>query len=129
MYAEWPFFRSTVDNAQMSMRKADLRIAEVYAGLAEPALRDAIFPRVREEFALTETAVLRLTGQTDLLDNEPWLQRAIRLRNPYIDPMNHVQVALLRRLRASGEGPETEALRDAVLLSVNGVASGLRNTG
>jgi phosphoenolpyruvate carboxylase len=70
-----------------------------------------------------------LTGQRDLLDLFPWLQRSIRVRNPYIDPMNYVQVALLRRLRASPEAPEAEALRDAVLLSVNGIAAGLRNTG
>ncbi|HYE57227.1 MAG TPA: phosphoenolpyruvate carboxylase, partial [Rhodothermales bacterium] len=88
--------------------------------------REAVFPRLREEFRRTEAAVLRITGQGDLLDGEPWLQEAIRLRNPYIDPMNHVQAALLRRLR---DAPEDAALRSALLLSVNGIAGGLRNTG
>ena len=88
-----------------------------------------MFPRLRAEYELTEKTIERLTGQADLMDNEPWLQRSIRLRNPYIDPMNYAQVALLRRLRAEPEGPDADALRDAVLLSVNGIAAGLRNTG
>ncbi len=129
MAQQWPFFRVVLDNAQMSMRKADLSIAEVYSTLADDATRAAIFPRLAAEFARTEAAILRLTGQHDLLDGEPWLQEAIRLRNPYIDPMNHVQVALLRRLRADPEAPEAADLRETVLLSVNGIAGGLRNTG
>ena len=128
-YREWPFFRTLVDNAQLSLRKADLLIAEVYSSLAAPEDRAEVFPRLRAEYELTERSIERITGQADLLDNEPWLQRAIRLRNPYIDPMNYAQVALLRRLRASPEGPEAAELRDAVLLSVNGIAAGLRNTG
>ena len=74
-------------------------------------------------------ALCRLTGQRDLLDEAPWLQRSIRVRNPYIDPMNYVQVALLRRLRGMPDGDEAEQLRDAIRLSVNGIAAGLRNTG
>jgi phosphoenolpyruvate carboxylase len=129
MYREWLFFRTVVDNAQMSMRKADMRIAELYASLAPEEVRDAVFPRLREEFERTESALLRLTGQRDLLDREPWLQRSIRVRNPYIDPMNAVQVALLRRLRATSDAGEAEALRAVILTSVNGIAAGLRNTG
>jgi phosphoenolpyruvate carboxylase len=129
MYREWLFFRTVVDNAQMSMRKADMRIAELYASLAPEEVRDAVFPRLREEFERTESALLRLTGQRDLLDREPWLQRSIRVRNPYIDPMNAVQVALLRRLRAASNSGEAEALRAVILTSVNGIAAGLRNTG
>jgi phosphoenolpyruvate carboxylase len=128
-YRDWTFFRALVDNAQLSLRKADLLIAEVYSSLATPEDRAFVFPRLRAEYERTEQALERLTGQTDLLDNEPWLQRSIRLRNPYIDPMNYAQVALLRRLRAGPEGNEAAALRDAVLLSVNGIAAGLRNTG
>jgi len=112
MYREWPFFHVLIDNAQMSMRQADMTIAEVYAGLADEETRAAIFP----------------LGQHDLLDNETWLQRSIQLRNPYIDPMNYIQVALLRRWREA-TGMEAEALRESVLLSVNGVAAGLRATG
>ena len=128
-YRDWPFFRTVVDNAQLSLRKADLLIAEVYSSLASEADRAEVFPLLRAEYELTEKAIERITGQADLLDNEPWLQRSIRLRNPYIDPMNYAQVALLRRLRAEPDGPDAAALRDAVLLSVNGIAAGLRNTG
>jgi phosphoenolpyruvate carboxylase len=128
-YREWPFLRTLVDNAQLSLRKADLLIAEVYSSLASAEDRADVFLRLQTEYDLTERSIERITGQTDLLDNEPWLKRAIRLRNPYIDPMNYAQVALLRRLRASPEGPEAAELRDAVLLSVNGIAAGLRNTG
>jgi len=129
MYREWLFFRTVVDNAQMSMRKADMRIAESYASLADPEVLAAVFPRLRAEFERTEAALLGVTGQRDLLDHEPWLQRSIRVRNPYIDPMNAVQVALLRRLRAATDPSEAEALQTAVLVSVNGIAAGLRNTG
>jgi phosphoenolpyruvate carboxylase len=129
MARRWAFFRTVLDNAQMSMRKADLAIAALYAGLADDETRAAVFPRLRDEFARTERAILRLTGQQDLLNGEPWLQEAIRLRNPYIDPMNHVQVALLRRLRAAPDADEAAELRATVLLSVNGIAGGLRNTG
>jgi len=129
MYREWPFFKTLVDNAQLALRTADRLIAAVYATLADPADREAVFPRLVAEHRRTEAAICRLTGQRDLLDDAPWLQRSIRVRNPYIDPMNYVQVALLRRLRENpGEG-EAEEMRDAVRLSVNGIAAGLRNTG
>jgi phosphoenolpyruvate carboxylase len=105
-------------------------IARVYATLASPADRQAVFPRIEEEFRLSEQALCRLTGQRDLLDEAPWLQRSIRVRNPYVDPMNYVQVALLRRLRGAAlETAEAEELGDVVRLTVNGIAAGLRNTG
>jgi phosphoenolpyruvate carboxylase len=129
MYRQWAFFKTLVDNAQLALRGADLLIAGVYATLADPADRDAVFPPLAEEFRRTERALCRLTGQRDLLDEAPWLQRSIRVRNPYIDPMNYAQVALLRRLRAQPGEAEAEELRDAIRLSVNGIAAGLRNTG
>jgi phosphoenolpyruvate carboxylase len=129
MYREWPFFKTLVDNAQLALRAADMLIAAVYATLADPADREAVFPRIRDECRRTETAIARLTGQRELLDEAPWLQRSIRVRNPYIDPMNYVQVALLRRLRANPGDAEAEEMRDAVRLSVNGIAAGLRSTG
>jgi phosphoenolpyruvate carboxylase len=129
MYREWAFFRNLVDNSQVSLRKADMLIAEVYASLAETDIREAVFPVLCQEHERTVRALLRLSGQEELLDSAPWLQRSIQVRNPYIDPMNYVQVALLRRLRAQAAAAEEDALRDAVLLSVNGVAAGLRNTG
>ena len=118
-----------MDNAQLALRAADLLIAEVYATLADPADREAVFPRLDAEYRRTEAAICRLTGQRDLLDEAPWLQRSIRVRNPYIDPMNYVQVALLRRLRGHPVEAEAEEMRDAVRLSVNGIAAGLRSTG
>jgi phosphoenolpyruvate carboxylase len=129
LHREWPFFATMIDNAQMSLRKADLRIAGLYASLADAETRAAVFPALRAELEATERALLRTTGQGELLDNERWLQRAIRVRNPYIDPMNAIQVALLRRLRAKPTGVEAAALQEIVLLSVNGIAAGLRNTG
>jgi phosphoenolpyruvate carboxylase len=129
MYREWAFFKTLVDNAQLALRGADRLIARVYAALASPADREAVFPRLAEEYERSERALCRLTGQRDLLDEAPWLQRSIRVRNPYIDPMNYVQVALLRRLRAQPAEAEAEELQDAIRLSVNGIAAGLRNTG
>ncbi len=129
MYREWAFFRTIVDNAQLALREADMLIARVYATLAEPADREAVFPRIEQEYRRSEAALRRLTGQQDLLDASPWLQRSIRVRNPYIDPMNYVQVALLRRLHAQPGEPLAEELRDTVRLTVNGIAAGLRNTG
>jgi len=103
-------------------------IAEVYGGLADCETCAKIYPILAAEFERTTAAILRLTGQEQLLNQAPWLQRAIRLRNPYIDPLNYIQVALLRRLRAAA-GADAEALHEVVLLSVNGIAAGLRSTG
>jgi phosphoenolpyruvate carboxylase len=129
MYRDWPFFRTLVNNSEVSLRKADMLIAAVYADLAERPVRDAVFPRLHEEHERTVAGLLRITGEKELLDHAPWLQRSIRVRNPYIDPMNYVQVALLRKLRAEPDAADEVALREAVLLSVNGIAAGLRNTG
>ncbi len=128
MYQAWPYWRTIVDHAQMSLRKADGLIASVYAGLADEGTRAAVLPTLVDELARTEAVVLRMTGQRDLLDNEAWLQHSIRVRNPYIDPLNYAQVALLQRLRRAAPD-EVEPLREAVLMSVNGIAAGLRNTG
>lgn len=129
MYRDWLFFQTLIDNAQMSLRKADRSIAGLYAGLAESDVAEAVFPPILAEFERTETAILHLTGQRALLDNERWLQRAITLRNPYVDPLNYAQVALLRRMRQVQPEGDVEALRQVVLDSVNGIAAGLRNTG
>jgi phosphoenolpyruvate carboxylase len=129
MYGHWAFFRNLVDNSQVSLRKADMLIAEVYADLAEDGVREAAFPLLRDEHERTVRVLLRLTGQEQLLDHAPWLQRSIRVRNPYIDPMNYVQVALLKRLRSGTDSSDEEAVREAVLLAVNGIAAGLRSTG
>ena len=130
MYAQWPFFRTVIDNAQMSLRKGDLHIAQVYAGLADPPTREVVYPILRGEFERTEACILRLTHQKYLLENEHWLQRAIQLRNPYIDPLNYIQVAELCRLNGNCEtDAERGELEEVLLLTVNGIAAGLRNTG
>jgi phosphoenolpyruvate carboxylase len=127
MYRTWPFFRTVIDRAQFSLRRADMQIAKAYAQLADETIRDTIFDDLYEEFHRTERMVLFITGQADILDNEQWLQRSITLRNPYVDPLNYIQVALLERLR---NNPRLEAeIRQAILLSVNGIAAGLQNTG
>jgi phosphoenolpyruvate carboxylase len=139
MTREWQFFNTMLQNAQNALGKADMGIAEQYAQLVEDAaLRDEIFGIIRAEFERTRAWILRLTGQSEMLDNEPVLQRAIRLRNPYVDPLNFIQIELLKRLRAL-EGnaavsvPYAEQARaelmEAMIVTINGIAAGLRNTG
>ena len=130
MYQHWPFFRSLVDNAQLSLGRSDLAIARLYDGLASPALRPRIFNQVAAEWMATERAILRTASQGVLLESSPVLRRSIRLRNPYVDPLSFVQVSLLGRLRRlAAEASEAEELRRLAALSVNGVAAGLQNTG
>jgi phosphoenolpyruvate carboxylase len=127
MYAGWHFFRTFVSNIEMTLAKTDMGIAAHYVeSLVEPALQP-MFQVVRDEFELTCDQVLRLTGEERLLDRSPELQDVIAIRKPYLDPICYLQVALLRRLRASAQ-PEP-LLRRALLLTVNGIAAGLRNTG
>ncbi|AJY75311.1 phosphoenolpyruvate carboxylase [Paenibacillus beijingensis] len=131
MYKGFPFFRQLVDNLQMALAKADLNIAQQYAGMISDAeVRDRIFNQVKEEHALTLKFILDITGQQDILDNVPVIQESIRLRNPYVDPLSYMQVELLTELRKlrEQEGDDTELLRE-VLLTINGIAAGLRNTG
>ena len=128
MYAEWPFFRTLIDNAQLSLCQADPTVAGRYATLADEDQRP-IVDLILEEHGRTERAILAITGQSALLDNEAWLQHSIQRRNPYIDPLNFLQVELMRRLRDEDAGGEEAELRHAILLSLNGIAAGLRNTG
>lgn len=129
MYREWPFFHAMVDNAQMALRKADMQIATLYNRLAPAEVARAVFPRLREEYERSVAAVLQLIGHDDLLAEEPWLQRAIRLRNPYVDPLNYAQVALLQRLRRADGSLDEDILQRTVRMTINGIAAGLRNTG
>ncbi len=128
MYQRWPFWATLIDNAQMILAKADLTIARLYADLVEDqALADRIFDRIAAEHGRTVAVILQITGQTALLERAPVLRNSIQRRNPYVDPLSFIQLVLLKRLRA-GDGPRDELLT-AVLESVNGVASGLKNTG
>lgn len=132
MYLDWPFFHGVIDNAQMALAKADMGIAELYASLvADEQVREDIFGRIKAAFEKTCEWVLLVTDQRDLLDNDPVLQRSVRQRNPYVDPLNFVQVSLLRRLRAlpDPQSEEAQQVLQAVFLTVNGIASGLKNTG
>jgi phosphoenolpyruvate carboxylase len=129
MYREWPFFRSLIDNAQLSMGKADLAVARVYDALAEPELRQRFFPLIVDEWRRTRQAVLVATGRRSILDISPVLWRSIRLRNPYVDPLSFVQVSLLARRRAAGDDADREALPRLLPLTINGIAAGLQSTG
>lgn len=123
----WPSFASMLANMEMVLFKSDMAIAARYAGLVpDRALADAVFDQIRAEWDRTVEAVLKVTGQTALLDKNPDLAAIIRARLPYIDPLNHLQIELLRRLRA---GDDSEAVRNGIHLTINGVAAGLRNTG
>ncbi|HEY9900033.1 MAG TPA: phosphoenolpyruvate carboxylase [Pantanalinema sp.] len=125
-YRGWPFFRTLIDNLEVSLTKADMTIARLYAGLAGDE-GSALFRRIEAEYARTREAVLAISEQPALLARQPMLARSIRLRNPYVDPLNHLQVDLLRRKREKQGGDE--ALDRALALTIIGIAAGLRNTG
>jgi phosphoenolpyruvate carboxylase len=130
MYREWPFFRTLVDNAQLSLGRADLAIARLYSGLARPELHERLFSQIVGEWRAAEAAILDISQSSALLEHSLVLRRSIRLRNPYVDPLSIVQVSLLRRLRTAPEdSDERAALERLVALSINGVAAGLQNTG
>ena len=132
MYRAWPFFSSTIDNIQMAMAKADMEIARRYAALvADQTVAQRIFGLIAAEYARTLEVLRAVTGRPALLDNAPVLQSSIILRNPYVDPLSYIQVALLPRLRACPPTEEAQraALREATHLTINGIAAGLRNTG
>jgi phosphoenolpyruvate carboxylase len=132
MYAGWPFFRALLDNAAMSLLKADLGIAALYSDLVpDRGLAASVFTVVETEYTRTREAILEATGHAELMDGDPVIQRSVQLRNPYVDPLNYLQVEMLRRLRAlpDPEGPEAERIREVIVLTINGIAAGLRNTG
>jgi phosphoenolpyruvate carboxylase len=127
MYKRWPFFRSLLENLDMVLAKTDMGIAARYADLVtDKKLGSAIFGRILKEHDRTLKALQAITGQKELLQNNPSLARSLRNRTPYIDPLNHLQVELLRRLRA---GAAPEELQRSVHLTINGIAAGLRNSG
>lgn len=131
MYGGWPFFRTLVDFMQMTLAKSDIRIAGAYASLVgDVGVRDRIWVRISEEHETCVRALLQITEQENLLDRSPVLQRSIRLRNPYVDPLYYMQVSLLKRFRALPEGsPEREAMAYPLSLTVSAISSGLLNTG
>jgi phosphoenolpyruvate carboxylase len=135
MYREWPFFRSTIDLMEMALAKADAGIAAHYDRyLVGPDLQD-LGRELRARLARAVSAVLEITGHARLLEENSVLRRSIDVRNPYVDPINIIQVELLRRLRQMGskgadsDDPDVVQLRRALLVTINGVAAGMRNTG
>lgn len=130
MYAAWPVFRQLLDNVEVSLAKTDLPIARAYAELVEsPAVRDRIFSVIERAYAQTVELVLRVTGEARLLAKQPVLAESIRLRNPYVDPLNHLQIRFLRDWRADGEQRRSEELRRLLALTVHGIAFGMKSTG
>jgi len=132
MYNGWSFFKSMLDNTEMSLIKADMDIASLYVDLVpDKKLAAKIFDSVRAEYNQTRDIVLSISGHTNLLDAEPITKVAVQLRNPYVDPLNYIQVEMLRRMRSlpDAESAEAQAMREVIRLTINGIAAGLRNTG
>ncbi len=131
MYHEWPFFKALVENVELDIAKADMGIAGLYATLvAEDQTREEIFSQMKKEHENARLYICRITEQEELLDHIPFMQLSIERRNPYIDPLNYIQVTLLKRLRA--DTPDTEdyeSVLNAVLATVNGIAAGMKTTG
>jgi len=127
MFNEWYFLRSLTADTEMVLAKSDIGIAELYSELAGEDLHNEFFPLIKTEFELTHDLVLKFSEHETLLDGDITLQRAIMLRNPYVDPMSLMQVDLLSRWRESNY--EDEGIFDALLASVNGIAQALQNTG
>jgi phosphoenolpyruvate carboxylase len=129
MEREWPFFSALLSNAEMACAKADLAVGRRYAELVEDReLRSRIWGRINAEFDRTCRALLAVTGKERLLERERLLRASIDRRNPFVDPMSLLQVELLRRSRAAGDG-DGEELARASFLAINGIAAGMRNTG
>ena len=127
MYREWPFFQMLLSNMDMVLAKSDIAIASRYAELvSDSELRDRVFSRLRAEWQSAVDALLRIMGQQSLLESNPLLARSIRNRFPYLDPLNHMQIELLKRYRA---GDTDENVVTGIHLTINGLAAGLRNSG
>jgi phosphoenolpyruvate carboxylase len=127
MHREWPFFQTLLGAMDMVLAKSNLAIGSRYAALVgDASLRDAIFGRIRAEWQASLDALLAITGKKSLLEDNPLLARSIRNRFPYLDPLNHVQVELLKRHRTQAE--DEQVIR-GLHLTIKGIAAGLRNSG
>ncbi|MFT3891407.1 MAG: phosphoenolpyruvate carboxylase [Anaerolineales bacterium] len=132
MYDGWAFFRTLLNNCEISLLKADMEIAELYVSLVpDKKLAYGLFNTIRTEYERTREAVLAISRHKALLELEPVTRQAVQLRNPYVDPLNYIQVETLGRLRSlqDQEGEEAKSLREVMALTINGIAAGLRNTG
>ena len=127
MHKQWPFFRALLSNMDMVLAKSDLAVASHYAQLVtDTRTRKQVFAAIEQEWQRTVQAMRQITGEQEFLQSNPTLARSIRARFPYIDPLNHLQIELLRRFR---EGQTDERTKRGIHLSINGIAAGLRNTG
>ena len=130
MHRQWPFFRTLLSNLDMVLAKSDLRIAARYVELVEDKkLGKRIFSAIRSEWERANAALTLITGESRRLQSNPSLARSIEHRFPYLDPLNHLQVELMRRHRKPGVDPSKDRLRRGIHISINGIAAGLRNTG
>jgi phosphoenolpyruvate carboxylase len=128
MYDKWPFFQSTIDNLQMALMKADVTTAKEYITLVEDqTIAERIFTNILEEFERTKRILLQISRDQELLDHTPNIQDSVHRRNPYVDPLNFLQVELIKELRSKDE--QDEELLNQVLLTISGISAGLRNTG
>ena len=127
MYREWPFFQMLLSNMDMVLAKSDIAIASRYAELVSDInLRDRVFSRLRREWQGVVNGLLTIMRQETLLEGNPLLARSIRNRFPYLDPLNHMQIELLKRYRA---GDRDQNVVNGIHLTINGIAAGLRNSG
>ena len=130
LYRDWPFLTSALDNAELILGRSEPRIASLYAALAGDGEGRRLWGCIIDEYGRSIRLLARVTGRTELLAAEPQAARSIRLRRPYIDPLSHIQVRFLARLRSlPADDPNRERYRRLVQLTVNGVAAGLQNTG
>jgi phosphoenolpyruvate carboxylase len=132
MYDDWQLFRALIDNADLALAKADMSIARRYADLAmDQEAGELVWQAIAGEFQLSRAAVLMIMRQPELLGGIPWLQRSIAERNPYVDPLNLIQIELIRRLTKLGDKAEIEGqpLREMLRQTIQGIAAGLRSTG
>jgi len=132
MYDEWPFFRALLSNTQMALFKANMGIAQEYATLVQDRqMAGEIFALIEEEYHRTVTEILGVARASVLIEENETLALSLRRRNPYLDPLNHIQITLLRRFRAEPRREEESESRwlDPLLRTINAIAAGMRNTG
>ncbi|MBI5927663.1 MAG: phosphoenolpyruvate carboxylase [Chloroflexi bacterium] len=131
MFQEWPFFRALIENAQLDLAKADMGIAVLYASLVDDeALRETVFHEIKTEHVRACNQICKILGLQEILENLPVMQRSIERRNPYVDPLNFIQISLLRDLRQlAPDHPQFDPTLKAVLSTVNGIAAGMKTTG
>jgi phosphoenolpyruvate carboxylase len=130
LYRDWPFLASALDNAELILARSEPQIARRYAALAHHRRSARLWGRIESEYDRSIRMLAKVTGHKKMIETEPAASRSIRLRRPYIDPLSHIQVRFLARLRAlPADHPDRERFQHLVQVTINGVAAGLQNTG